>query len=100
MKSGIVLVASLFIHPGHEGEFRQFETEAARIMKRYGGQIERIIRPIVSAQSSVTQQIEPHDLRTLYNVYIHCSHSQENEESLCKEAEGTRRSAKGGRYGK
>ena len=49
--SQIILVVSLFIHAGREVEFRQFETEAARIMKRYGGQIERVIRPTVSAQS-------------------------------------------------
>ena len=49
MNSGIILVASLFIHPGREVEFRQFETEAARIMKKYGGRVERVIRPHASA---------------------------------------------------
>lgn len=48
MDSRIILVASLFIHPGHEAEFRQFETEAAHIMKKYGGRIERVIRPHAS----------------------------------------------------
>jgi len=51
MNSRLILVASLFIHPGHEGEFRQFETEAARIMKKYEGTIEWVIRPTTSAQS-------------------------------------------------
>ena len=45
MGTGIVLVVSLFIHPGQEDAFRRFETHAARIMGRYGGQIERVIRP-------------------------------------------------------
>jgi len=31
MNSEIIVVVSLFIHPGREVEFRQFETEAARI---------------------------------------------------------------------
>jgi uncharacterized protein (DUF1330 family) len=44
----MILVASLFIHPGCEVEFRQFETEAARIMKKYGGRIEHVIRPNAS----------------------------------------------------
>jgi uncharacterized protein (DUF1330 family) len=46
-----MLVVSLFIHSGREIEFRQFETEAARIMKKYEGRIERVIHPTVSAQS-------------------------------------------------
>ena len=49
MDSGIVVVVSLFIHPGQEIRFRQYETEAVRIMRRYGGQVERVIRPLVAA---------------------------------------------------
>ena len=41
----IVLLVELFIHPGRAAEFRRFETEAARIMRRHGGQIDRVIRP-------------------------------------------------------
>lgn len=58
MTSRVFLVVSLFIHPGREAEFRQFETEAARVMKRYGGQIERVIRPTIPAQSGVA----PHEI--------------------------------------
>lgn len=61
MKSGIVLVASLFIHPGREIEFRRFETEAARIMKKYGGHIERVIRPAVAGQPSSS----PHEVHVV-----------------------------------
>lgn len=43
MKEKLVIVASLFIHPGREAEFEQFETNAESIMRRYGGQIERRI---------------------------------------------------------
>jgi len=50
MSSRVLLVASLFIHPGREVEFRQFETEAARIMKKYEARIEHVIRPIASMQ--------------------------------------------------
>jgi uncharacterized protein (DUF1330 family) len=45
-----MLVASLFIHPGREVEFHQFETAAARIMKRYGARIEHVIRPLATMQ--------------------------------------------------
>ena len=58
MSSKIVLVASLFIHPGREAEFRQFETEAASIMQKYGGGIDRVIRPTVSAQAASV----PHEI--------------------------------------
>lgn len=46
---GIVLVAKLFVHPGREVEFRQFETQAAQIMRKYDGCIERVIRPTNAA---------------------------------------------------
>jgi NAD(P)-dependent dehydrogenase (short-subunit alcohol dehydrogenase family) len=41
----IVLLVELFVRPGREGEFHRFETEAARIMRRHGGRIDRVIRP-------------------------------------------------------
>lgn len=41
----ILLLVHLFVHPGREAEFRRFETEAARVMRRHGGRIERVIRP-------------------------------------------------------
>ncbi len=41
----IVLLVQLFIHPGRAAEFRRFETEAARIMRRHSGRIDRVIRP-------------------------------------------------------
>lgn len=46
MDTGILLVVSLFIHPGQEAAFRRFETAAVRIMARHGGRIERVIRPL------------------------------------------------------
>lgn len=45
MGTGILVIVSLVIHPGQEIAFRQFETQAARIMARHGGRIERVIRP-------------------------------------------------------
>lgn len=38
------MISVLHIHQGREAEFEQFETEAARIMARYGGAIDRRIR--------------------------------------------------------
>jgi antibiotic biosynthesis monooxygenase (ABM) superfamily enzyme len=56
MNSGIILVVQLFINADREAEFRQFEMEAARIMKNYGGQIEKVIRPIISEQKEALPQ--------------------------------------------
>jgi hypothetical protein len=44
-QQSLLLLVQLFIHPGRATEFRRFETEAARIMGRHGGRIERVIRP-------------------------------------------------------
>jgi len=41
--TNLTLVAALYIHEGHEAEFEQFESAAARIMQRYGGAIDRRI---------------------------------------------------------
>lgn len=42
----MLLLVSLFIHPGQEAAFRRFEAAAAAIMARHGGRIERVIRPL------------------------------------------------------
>ena len=43
MPNQLSIVAALFIHPGCEVEFAQFETAADLIMHRYGGRLERRI---------------------------------------------------------
>lgn len=43
MTDKIVIVAGLYIHPGREAEFAQFETAAESIMHRHGGALERRI---------------------------------------------------------
>jgi uncharacterized protein (DUF1330 family) len=43
MPKPITIVAALFIHPGREAEFEQFETAAESIMRRHGGSLERRI---------------------------------------------------------
>ncbi len=63
MNSPILLLVRLFIHPGREAEFRQFETAAARIMAGYGGRIERVIRPLTLLTSgSLTDEPLPHEI--------------------------------------
>ena len=61
MPSQILIVAQLFIHPGREGEFRRFETEAVRIMRKHGGCIEKVIRPTVAVQ----QELLPYEVHLL-----------------------------------
>src|SRR5713101_8699915 len=43
MNTPITLVVALFIHPNRHAEFESFETQAAEIMSRVGGRIERRI---------------------------------------------------------
>jgi hypothetical protein len=57
-KRPIVLLVQLFIHPGRDAEFHRFETEAARIMRRHGGRIERVIRPTGPGRADVL----PHEV--------------------------------------
>lgn len=57
----IVLLVQLFIHPGRAAEFRRFETEAARIMRRHGGRIERVIRPTGPARDGAV----PHEIHVV-----------------------------------
>jgi uncharacterized protein (DUF1330 family) len=45
MSNRLILLVSLYIHPGQEVAFREFESAAARIMGRYGGRVERVMRP-------------------------------------------------------
>ena len=43
MNTPITLVVALFVHPNRNAEFESFETQAAEIMSRVGGRIERRI---------------------------------------------------------
>jgi uncharacterized protein (DUF1330 family) len=43
MSKPITLVVALFIYPERRTEFESFETQAAEIMSRFGGKIERRI---------------------------------------------------------
>jgi uncharacterized protein (DUF1330 family) len=44
MSQPIVVVASLWVREGRVAEFEAYERKASRIMKRYGGVIERAVR--------------------------------------------------------
>jgi uncharacterized protein (DUF1330 family) len=54
----LVIVAALFVHPGHEKEFEQFETAAESIMHRHGGRLER--RIAVASRANPDQPHEVH----------------------------------------
>jgi len=41
MSGGLVVVAQLFIAPGHDRDFEEYEAKAAEIIARHGGRIER-----------------------------------------------------------
>ena len=61
MDVGIVAIVSLYIHPGREEQFRHFETAAARIMRRYGGRIERALTP----RSPSSNHPAPHEIHVV-----------------------------------
>lgn len=57
MTTKITLIVSLYIHPGRESEFEQFEAAAARIIPRYGGILERRI-----AIAPLPDNSQPHEV--------------------------------------
>ncbi len=61
MSDGIVMIVNLFIHPGQEQQFTEFEMRAARIMRRFGGSIDCVIRPYVSPHGVLT----PHEIHVV-----------------------------------
>jgi uncharacterized protein (DUF1330 family) len=60
MAEKLIVVASLFVHPGHEAEFERFESAAASIMQRHGGRIERRIGFASNANPE-----QPHEVHIL-----------------------------------
>ncbi len=44
MPNRFAIIVSLWIHPGQEAAFEAFEREAARLMARHGGRIDRALR--------------------------------------------------------
>jgi antibiotic biosynthesis monooxygenase (ABM) superfamily enzyme len=57
MNTPITLVVALFIHPGRSAEFESFETQAAEIMRRVGGRIERRIACSTKDDPSVPDEV-------------------------------------------
>jgi uncharacterized protein (DUF1330 family) len=53
-----VVVASLWIREGRVAEFEAYERKASRIMKRYGGTIERAVR--IEAGTALDRPFEVH----------------------------------------
>jgi len=62
MPERFVLVVQLWIHPGQEAAFDMFEREAARLMARHGGRIDRAIRirPAERARDDASTPYEIH----------------------------------------
>ena len=56
------VVVSLWIHPGRVAEFEAYEGKAARIMQRYGGVVQKVIRISSANPSSNGQPFEVHVL--------------------------------------
>ena len=53
----LYIVANVWIEAGRVADFEAYETKAARIMKRYGGQIERTIRPVEGGDANTPFEI-------------------------------------------
>jgi antibiotic biosynthesis monooxygenase (ABM) superfamily enzyme len=69
----LYILVRLWIHKGRETEFEAYESKVARIMARYGGVIERAIRPSGGSEGS-DEPFEVHVLkfpsRELYDAYL------------------------------
>ena len=57
METKLVIVAALFVHPGREKDFEQFETAAESIMRRHGGRLERRIGIASGANPDQPQEV-------------------------------------------
>jgi antibiotic biosynthesis monooxygenase (ABM) superfamily enzyme len=71
--SPLYIIVRLWIHAGHEAEFEAYERKVSRIMARYGGAIERAIRPSRASDGRSDEPFEVHVLkfpsRELYGAY-------------------------------
>jgi len=56
----LVLVVSLCVRDGKTREFQEFERAAAKIMRKYGGRIEKVMRPESSAMAAAPIPSEIH----------------------------------------
>lgn len=57
------VVVSLWIHPGQVAEFEIYEHKAARVMRRYGGVLQKVVRVSNAYPSFDGQPFEVHFLR-------------------------------------
>ena len=53
----LTLIAALYLHPGREAEFAQFEAAAAEIMQRYGGTMEGRIGVAPSSAENLPYEV-------------------------------------------
>lgn len=58
----LAVVVTIWIHPGCESEFEIYEHKAARIMQRYGGAIQKVVRISNANSPSNGQPFEVHVL--------------------------------------
>ena len=60
MTGRVFIVASLWIHAGRVAEFEAYERNAASIMRRHGGVVERAIRVAPPSVETTDQPFEVH----------------------------------------
>src|SRR5436189_282345 len=69
----LYIVVRLWIHRGLETEFEAYEHKVSRIMGRYGGIIERVVRTSGTSDDRSDEPFEVHVLkfpsRDLYDAY-------------------------------
>lgn len=69
----LYILVRLWIRQGHEAEFEAYERKVSRIMARYGGLIERVIRTSRGADATSNEPFKVHVLRfpsqALYDAY-------------------------------
>jgi len=84
----VYVLVRLWIHKGREAEFEAYERKVSSIMARYGGAIERTIRPLTRSDTG-DEPFEIHVLkfpsRDLYDTYL----DDPERRSLSGERSGT-----------
>ena len=66
----LYILVRLWIHKGRETEFEAYENKVARIMARYGGVIERAIRPSGASEEPFEIHVIKFPSRDLYDAYL------------------------------
>jgi uncharacterized protein (DUF1330 family) len=62
MANGVTLIVGLYLQPGREARFREFETRALALLRDHGGRLEKAIR----ITASVGGEAAPYEVHIVW----------------------------------